>query len=128
MKLALFTPGAYVWPVERSFEGFIHSLGGYGTDADSVATSTAYPADSLADHQAEMPAALSARLVQLHRDLYDALLLPMEYFRGSELSLADKFYPDLAGTRVGALVNALMFFFTRYSGVEISVACERTVS
>lgn len=121
MKLALFTPGAYVWPVERSFEGFIHSLGGYGTDADSVTDSTAYPADSLADHQAAMPAALSARLVRLHRDLYDALLRPVEFFRGSEETLAEHFYPDLRGTQVDALMSALMFFFVRYTGVEINV-------
>ncbi len=121
MKLALFTPGAYVWPVERSFEGFIHSLGGSGTDADSVADSTAYPADSIADRQAEMPAALSARLVRLHRELYDALLRPVEHFRGSRQTLAEGFYPDLAGTQVDALVEALMFFFIRRCGVEITV-------
>jgi hypothetical protein len=121
MKLALFTPGAYVWPVERSFEGFIHSLGGWATDADNIVTSTAYPADSLADHQAEMPAELSTRLVRLHRDLYDALLLPVEHFRGSQATLGERFYPDLIGTQADALVNALMFFFTRYAGVEITV-------
>jgi len=121
MKLALFTPGAYVWPVERSFEGFIHSLGGFGTDADSVTESTAYPADSLADHQAAMPAELSARLVRLHRELYDALLRPVEFFRGSRQTLAEGFFPDLQGTRADALIEALMFFFVRYSGVEITV-------
>lgn len=121
MKLALFTPGAYIWPVERSFEGFIHSLGGFGTDADNVTASTVYPADSLADAQAAMPAALSARLVKLHRDLYDALLRPVEFFRTNTATLAEQFYPDLAGTQVDALMSALLFFFLRYSGAELTV-------
>jgi hypothetical protein len=68
-----------------------------------------------------MPAALSARLVRLHRELYDALLRPVEFFRGSRQTLAECFYPDLQGTQVDSLIAALMFFFVRYSRVEVTV-------
>jgi hypothetical protein len=112
MDLALFTPGAYIWPVYRNFEAFIASLGAPADAADSIADSNAYPARHYTESGlADMPERVSQRLTSLHRELYRALLRPSELFDGEERSLPELFWSDLADTPAGGLLNAFYFYF-----------------
>lgn len=123
MKLALFTPGAYIWPMQRSFEGFIASLGAPGQPATDISGSPCYPVCT-GNHNADlgMPEPMGDRLQVLHRDLYTALLAPPELFKSSHDSIAERFWPDLVGSNLDTLVNALMYFFTRTSGPGVTVS------
>lgn len=123
MKLAIFTPGAYVWPVHRSFEGFVASLGTVNDSADSLWRSQLYPVDSrIKQGTASLDGRHGERLQRLHREIYDALLRPSETYSGSTNSIESEFWPDLAGTPPAQLLQALMFFFLRtgIAGVTIS--------
>jgi hypothetical protein len=122
MKLALFTPGAYIWPVHRSLEAFLASLGAPARDELSVVGSPVYPAT----FEAEPPLSglapqLDARLLQLHRDLYDAMLRPIGFFSAEELCMADYFWPDLRETSIGQLLEAFLFYFTRQVGAGVAL-------
>jgi hypothetical protein len=122
MKLALFTPGAYIWPVHRSLEAFLASLGAPARDELSVLGSSVYPATFEAEPPlAGLPPKLDARLLQLHRDLYDAMLRPLGYFSNEELCMADYFWPDLRETSIGQLLNAFLFYFTRRTGAGVAL-------
>lgn len=123
MRLALFTPGAYIWPMQRSFEGFIGALGAPGQPASDVYSSPCYPiAKGIRSEAQTMSGPLSDRLCLLHRDLYQALLAPPEIFQDSQESIASRFWPDLVGTNLDSLVNALMYFFTWTSGPGVTVS------
>lgn len=116
MQLALFTPGAYIWPVHRNFEAFIASLGAPAIDATDIASAACYPARVRTDSAvSSLPLRLDRRLTKLHRDLYDALLRPGDYFAREERSFAEVFWPDLRHTAVDALFEALLFFFLHRS-------------
>jgi hypothetical protein len=112
LQLALFTPGAYVWPVHRNFESFIAALGTPALDAPDIAVSRLYPARTRTDSATTgLPEALDARLLELHRELYSALLRPLSYFEREPRRFADRFLPDLRPTGAGALFEALVFYF-----------------
>jgi hypothetical protein len=122
MKLAVFTPGAYIWPVHRSFEAFIASLACPASGTASLADSKVYPAfrSDLAV-RAGLPEALDSRLVRLHRELYDALLRPVEHFEKTSAGIADTFWPDLKNIPAGELFNAFLFYFLRRDIDDIPV-------
>jgi hypothetical protein len=114
MQLALFTPGAFIWPVHRNFEAFVVSLGAPALDAADIDSAPCYPARIRTDSAVHaLPPRLDERLTLLHRELYDALLRPAEYFAAEQRSFADVFWPDLRSTAVDALFEALIFFFLR---------------
>lgn len=122
MQLALFTPGAYIWPVHRSFEAFIASLGAPASGASVVAANPLYPAREFTDSALHgMPAELDQRLMHLHSTIYSALLRPVEYFRRSQLSFVEYFAADLLGTPACDLLSAFTYYFVRRSAFELSV-------
>jgi hypothetical protein len=121
MKLALFTPGAYIWPVHRSLEAFLASLCAPARDELSVMGSPVYPATFEAEPPLSgMPPRLDARLMQLHRDLYDMMLRPLHYFEREERCLADYLWPDLRETSIGQLLEAFLYYFTRRTSGGVS--------
>jgi hypothetical protein len=122
MKLALFTPGAYIWPVHRSLEAFLASLGAPARDEPSVLGSPVYPATFEAEPPLRgLPPRLDARLLQLHRDLYDAMLRPIGFFSAEKLCMADYFWADLRDTSFGQLLDAFLFYFTRRIGAGVTL-------
>lgn len=122
MELALFTPGAYIWPVYRNFEAFIAALGAPVADAGELAAATIYPARRHADTVAHgLPGALDRRLALLHRDLHNALLRPAAQFKGKRQSFADCFWPDLADSAIDQLLSAFVYYFIRRSASDIPV-------
>lgn len=122
MELGLFTRGAYIWPVYRNFEAFIASLGVPGSDTTQLADCPLYPVRIQTDSAAHgLAADLDQRLSILHRNLYDALLRPVESFSREPRSFADYFVADLRGTTPADLLDAFMFFFIRQSTAEIPV-------
>lgn len=122
MQLALFTPGACIWPVYRNFESFIAALGTPDTGAQSVSASLLYPARQRSDSAVQgISPEMDRRLTRLHRELYSALLRPAAYFKGEQRLFADVFWPDLRHTAVDALFEALAFYFTGRVLHEIDV-------
>jgi len=121
MELALFTPGAFCWPVQRSFESFIATLGTPIYPARSLSSSTLYPLRMRPPLSATQPGAFDQRLISLHQDLFKALLKPVHYFRNTKQSIAQFFWPDLISTAVADLISALMFYFVRQTAMELSV-------
>lgn len=121
MKLALFTPGAYIWPVHRSLEAFLASLCAPARDELSIQGSPLYPATFEAEPPlAGLPPRMDARLMRLHRELYDMMLRPLHHFATEQRCLADCLWPDLRETSVGQLLEAFMYFFTRRTIAGIS--------
>ena len=113
MELALFTPGAYAWPLHRNFEGFIAALGEPVVDCEDVFSSPHYPARHFTELGfSRMSGRTNQRLLQLHQTLYQALLRPVEVFGGSKQALPELFWPDLVSTPVGDLLDAFFFHFT----------------
>jgi hypothetical protein len=107
----------------RNFEVFISSLGAQGVYAASVLSSPIYPAPRLetaALGQATEPAR-DKRLIELHRELYSALLSPTEAFASDTRCFADRFYADLEGTSADALIEALLFYFLHRTREDISI-------
>jgi hypothetical protein len=130
MELALFTYGAYIWPVHRNFEAFIAALGFPADTADSLADSSVYPAQlrpTIAAGDAPLPPRLDQRLAGLHRDLYDALLRPIELAVREQRSFADFFWPDLRGTAIDSLLGAFTYMFVRRVPAEMPVAAGLSV-
>lgn len=85
--------------------------------------SPCYPISGSIRNKAQtMSGPLSDRLCVLHRDLYQALLAPPELFRDSQESIASRFWPDLVGTNLDDLINAMMYFFTRTTGPGVTVS------
>ena len=122
MDLALFTDGAYIWPVYRNFEAFIAALGVPGCEAEGLAQAAIYPAQQRTDSAVHgVSEALDRRLEQLHRELYDALLRPVEMYAQEPRPLAEVFWPDLIGTNADRLFAAFMYFFILRSPAELSV-------
>jgi hypothetical protein len=112
MELALFTPGAFIWPLHRNFEGFIAGLGEPVAGCASVFESPHYPARHFTETGfTGMSGRTSQRLIELHRDLYSALLRPVQYYAGVKESLSSLFWPDLAPTPAGELIDAFYFEF-----------------
>jgi hypothetical protein len=123
MDLALFTDGAYIWPVYRNFEAFVAALGVPGCAAEGLAAATIYPARARTDSAVHgVSEALDRRLESLHRELYDALLRPVEMYAAEPRPLAEAFWPDLRGTNVDRLFAAFMYFFVHRSPAEMPVA------
>jgi hypothetical protein len=113
MELALFTPGAYIWPLHRNFEGFIAALGEPVADCADIFHSPHYPARHFTETGfSGMSERTSQRLIELHHDLYSALLRPVEFYAGSGQTLPELFWPDLAPTPAGDLLDAFYFKFT----------------
>ena len=122
MELALFTRGAYIWPVYRNFESFIAALGRSGNGAESAATDTVYPvSETRSEAELTLSPALDSRLASLHRELYDALLRPVEAFTNEQQTFAQRFWPDLLGTAIDDLMSAFFFYFIRQSANDISI-------
>jgi hypothetical protein len=123
MQLALFTPGAYIWPVQRSLEAFLASLAIPARDELSILDSPLYPAaQAAAELLAGLPSRLDARLFELHRDLYYAMLRPSRSFRSETRCMADYFWEDLREAGIGALLETFMAYFTQRTGEGLSVA------
>src|SRR5262249_55854516 len=98
--------------VHRNFEAFVASVGAPAFDAVDIGSAPCYPARVRTDSAVHaMPPRLDSRLTLLHRELYDALLRPTEYFVRAERTFADLFWPDLRHPQVEALFEALLFFF-----------------
>ncbi len=113
MELALFTPGAYAWPLHRNFEGFIAALGEPVADCADVFASPHYPARHFTELGfSRMSGRTNQRLLELHHALYQALLRPVELYAASSQTLPELFWPDLAPTPVGDLLDAFYFFFS----------------
>jgi len=130
MELGLFTYGAYLWPVHRNFEAFIAALGSPADTADSIADSQVYPAQMSPETAADglsLPPRLDQRLARLHRDLYDALLRPIELVAGEERSFADFFWPDLRGSAIDSLLGAFTYVFVRRVPADMPVAAGLSV-
>jgi hypothetical protein len=122
MQLALFTPGAYIWPVHRSFEAFIASLAAPATGANLLSDSPAYPARQFTDSALHgLPPALDRRLVSLHRTIYTALLKPVAFFRREPRTFVQYFMPDLLGTPAVDLVSVFTYYFVRRPATELGV-------
>jgi hypothetical protein len=122
MQLALFTPGAYIWPVHRSFEAFIASLGTPANGANLLAGSPAYPARQFTDSALHgLPPELDRRLTSLHRAIYTALLRPVAFFRREPSSFVQYFMPDMLGTAAVDLVSAFTYYFVRRPATELGV-------
>lgn len=123
MELALFTPGAYIWPVYRNFEAFIAALGVPSADVDELRAGAVYPARQRTDSATHgLPPDLDQRLAKLHRDLRDALLRPVELFARQPLDFANYFWPDLAGTSTDQLLSAFVYYFVQHTARDLSVA------
>ena len=128
MRLALFTPVAYIWPVHRSFEAFLASLAMPARDAQDVASSPLYPATVQADSPPQgLPPRLDERLLRLHRSLYDAMLRPLGFFAREHAGFSDYFYADLHGTAFELLLSAFVFHFIRREARTLPVATGLTV-
>jgi hypothetical protein len=122
MRLALFTPGAYIWPVHRSFEAFLASLAMPACDAADIISSPAYPAVIQADSPPQgLPPRLDERLIRLHRELYDAMLRPLSSFRREQRGFTECFWADLQGTAFDALLNAFLYYFLRREAAGMPV-------
>jgi len=122
MELALYTPGAYIWPVYRNFEAFIAALGAPAADVDELGAEAVYPARQRTDSATHgLPETLDRRLAMLHRDLRDALLRPAEYFDDLRQSFAEYFWPDLAGTSIDRLLSAFVYYFVLQAASDVPV-------
>lgn len=122
MQLALFTPGACIWPVHRNFEAFIAELGADACDAIDVLESSAYPVHSKSESGVDrLSERMDHRLFVLHQDLYRSLLKPTEFFHGERRSLAELFWPDLQGSAAAELLSALVFHFIQLPAEDTSV-------
>ena len=111
MELALFTRGAYIWPIYRNFESFITALGIGGNEIEEPVSGPLYPARArtgITSHS--LPPALDKRLRRLHRELYDALLRPVEVYENDSTSLAEYFWPDMLDTAVDDLLSAFFYY------------------
>jgi len=123
MQLALFTPGACIWPVQRNFEAFIAELGAQACDALDVLDSSAYPVSSRSESGvSQLSPAMDHRLFALHQDLYKALLKPGEFFHAESRSMSELFWPDLQGSAAAQLLSALMFHFIERPAEDTSVS------
>jgi hypothetical protein len=123
MELALFTRGAFIWPVYRNFESFIAALATRGVDAEELGAGRIYPARQRSDSAVHgLPAALDQRLAELHRELYSALLRPVELFAVERKSFADYFWPDLSGTVIDDLLSAFVYYFVRRTASDLPVS------
>jgi hypothetical protein len=123
MELALFTRGAYIWPIYRNFESFITALGIGGNEIETPVSGPLYPARArtgITSHS--LPPALDMRLRRLHRELYDALLRPVEVYENHGTSLAESFWPDMLDTAVDDLLSAFFYYFIRQSARDIPIA------
>ena len=128
MELGLFTRGAYIWPVYRNFEAFIASLGAPGHDVARLADCPAYPVRSRTDGAVHgLSPEMDARLVDLHRELYDALLRPVEQYQRRGGTFSGHFLPDLEQTAAADLLDAFMYYFTNQVAGEMPVADGLTV-
>jgi hypothetical protein len=108
--------------VYRNFETFIAALGMPSADALDLADSAQYPARLRTDSAVHgLSERMDARLTELHREIYSALLRPREYFRGERRSFPDAFWPDLRHTAFDQLFEALCFYFTRRTLGELTV-------
>lgn len=122
MQLALFTPGACIWPVHRNFEAFVAELGGAGTDSVDLLDSGCYPVHARSESGVQqLSERMDYRLFKLHQDLYNSLLRPSEFFHGESRSFADRFWPDLIGTPPADLLSALVFHFIERPAEDCSV-------
>lgn len=122
MQLALFTPGACIWPVHRNFEAFIAELGGQSAEAVDLLDSPAYPVSAKSESGVvKLSERMDYRLFQLHQDLYNSLLRPAEFFHGETRSFAECFWPDLIGTPAADLLSALVFHFIERPAEDTSV-------
>jgi len=63
----------------------------------------------------------------MHRELYDALLRPVEAFAHVEESFSGYFLPDLETSIAGELLDAFMYYFTHSTARELSVVDGLTV-
>jgi hypothetical protein len=123
MQLGLFTPGAFIWPVHRSFEAFLASLATPAVDVDVLADGRLYPARERTESvSVGMSAGPDARFTALHRELYEALLRPERFYEDEPASLPDFFWPDLQRTSAGDLLSAFFFHFVQRSAAELPVA------
>jgi len=120
MELALFTPGAYIWPLQRSLEAFIASLGAPGCGAASCVESPLYPALQPSTVPLSLSPRLDERLARLHRDLYDALLRPHTHFAAAGPCFAATFLRDLRGTAAEELLDALFYYFLGCTGESVT--------
>jgi len=120
MELALFTPGAYIWPLQRSLEAFIASLGAPASGAASCLDSPLYPAGQPSTVPISLNPRLDERLARLHRDLYDALLRPHGHYALSGPCFAATFLPDLRRTAVDELLDAFFCFFLGGTGESVT--------
>ena len=111
MKLSLFTPGAYIWPIHRNFEAFIAALGDAGDEPAAVAHHN-YPAEL---------ERLDKRLTSLHREVYDALLRPSEFFENETAFMDEYFWPDLRHTAVDNLLGIFMYYFAGQPASQLAV-------
>jgi hypothetical protein len=122
MQLALFTPGACIWPVHRNFEAFIAELGADACDAIDVLDSSTYPVRSKSESGvSRLSERMDHRLFALHQDLYRSLLKPTEFFHGERRSMAELFWPDLLGGSAAELLSALTFHFIQRPAEDASV-------
>ena len=122
MQLALFTPGASIWPVHRNFEAFIAELGAAACDAVDLLDSSAYPVSSRSESGvSSLSGRMEYRLFELHQDLYRALLRPAEFFHAERRSFAEMFWPDLIGGPAAQLLSTLVFHFIERPAEDCSV-------
>ncbi len=122
MQLALFTPGACIWPVHRNFEAFIAELGTQASDSVDLLESSAYPVLARSESGvSRLSARMDHRLFQLHQDLYNSLLRPAEFFHQETRSIAQMFWPDLLGTATADLLSTLLFHFIERPAEDCSV-------
>lgn len=122
MQLALFTPGASIWPVHRNFEAFIAELGGKAYPAVDLMDSEAYPVSARSESGViQLSAEMDYRLFELHQDLYRSLLRPSEFFHGESRSIAERFWPDLLGSPAADILSAFMFHFIERPAEDTSV-------
>lgn len=122
MDLALFIPGAYIWPVYRNFESFIAALGVPSAGVRVLEASPCYPAQERTDSTLRgLADCVDRRLVRLHRELYDALLRPAEMYARDNRDIAACFWPDLCGTNIDALMSAFLYGFIHREARETPV-------
>ena len=122
MQLALFTPGACIWPVHRNLEALIAELGGEAQPAVDLLESAAYPVRARSESGVRsLSERMDHRLFELHQDLYRSLLRPSEFFHGESRTIADCFLPDLLGTPAADLLSALVFHFIERPAEDCSV-------
>jgi len=120
MELALFTPGAYIWPLQRSLEAFIASLGAPARGVASCIDSPLYPAGQPSSVPISLNPRLDERLARLHRDLYDALLRPHGHYAAADPCFAATFLPDLRGTAAEELLDAFFYYFLGRTGESVT--------